>query len=67
MTDILFLFASLLFFYFGNKAFNMSLGNKKETDPPTNFNEVENPQIMMISFVLLLAGGWLFYLFFKTM
>ncbi len=45
----------------------MSLGNKKETDPPTNFNEVENPQIMMISFVLLLAGGWLFYLFFKTM
>lgn len=66
MTDILLLAISIAFLYLGNKAFNVSMENMKQTDPPSDFSEVGNPKLLAISFGLVLFGCWLFYLFIKS-
>lgn len=66
MISFVFLLSSCAFFYLGNKAFNISIKFRKQTDPPSDFNEVENSQLFLLSILLLIAGCGLFFLFVKT-
>jgi len=66
MTDFLLFATAIVFLLLGNKVFNMSMTSKKETDPPSDFSEVDNPQLLAISFALFFFGCWVLYLFVKT-
>jgi hypothetical protein len=66
MTDFLLLIFSMTLIFLGNKAFNISTKNIKQTDPPSDFSQVEKPELLVVGFALFLAGCWVFWLFLKT-
>ena len=66
MTDF-FLFAfSITLLFFANKAFNISTKNIEQTDPPSDFGQIEKPELLVVSLGLFVAGCWVFWLFLKT-
>jgi hypothetical protein len=66
MTDF-FLFAfSIMLLFLGNKAFNISTKNIKQTDPPSDFGQIKKPELLAVSLGLFVAGCWVFWLFLKT-
>jgi len=66
MTDVLLFIVSIVFLFLGNRAFNLSMKNTKETDPPSDFTDIENPRLMAMSLVFFSLGCWIFYLFIRT-
>jgi len=66
MTDFFLFFFSMILLFLGNKAFNISTKSIKQTDPPSDFNQVEKPELLVVAIALFLVGSWVFWLFLKT-
>ena len=56
MTDLVLLSLSIILFHLGNKAFNMSTKFKKQTDPPSDYNQIDNPKLFLVGVSLMTLG-----------
>ncbi len=66
MTDFLLFFFSMALLFLANKTFNISTKKIKQTDPPSDFSQVEKPELLVVSLGFFVAGCWVFWLFLKT-